>query len=86
MKFEDWKAKQLKDPEFVEALNKIRGKRIQVECGIDIENLGLFIWSYNCKGGKYVMCTFWFLVFYLCVEIRYHKKGTTPWLREVEKV
>ena len=81
MKFKDWKAKKLQDPMFVEALNKYRGKRIDVEYGVDIEHFDLFIHKLHCKGGKFVMFTFWFLVFYFFVEIRYHKKGTKPWLK-----
>jgi len=81
MRFEDWSDKKLKDPDFVEALNKYRGKRIDVEFGIDIEHLDLFIHKWHCEGGKFVLFTFWFLIFYLCVEIRYHKKGETPWLK-----
>jgi hypothetical protein len=81
MRFRDWEADQLKKPEFVEALNKLRGKRVQIDIGVDTDQPALFIHKLHSKGGKFVVFVFWFLIFYLCVEIRYHKKGETPWLK-----
>ena len=81
MKLEEWEAEQPKDPGYVEALNKLRGKRVQIEYCFDIDNPKLFVHKYHSKKGKFVLITFGFIVFYLGIEIRYHKKGTTPWLR-----
>ena len=80
MKFEDWEAEQLKDKGYVDALNKIRGKRIDIEYGIDFGHFNLFIHKYHSRNGKFVLFVFWFLIFYLCIEVRYHKKGEKPWL------
>ena len=81
MKFADWKAEKLKDKKFVEALNKYRGKRVQIAYGIDFEYPGAFAHKYHSKKGKYVYFIFWFFIFYMSIEIRYHKMGETPWLR-----
>jgi len=80
MKFEDWEKELMKDSEYVAEFNKQRGKRIDINYGIDITQPTVFIHMLPSRNGKYVLFVFWVWIFYLCVEIRYHKRGTKPWL------
>ena len=82
MKLKDWQKEKHKDSEYVEIFNKIRGKRIDIDYGMDSDQPGVFIHMLPSPEGKYVLFVFWVWIFYLCVEIRYHKRGTKPWLKD----